>query len=432
MPQPVTLGPQVHRVRQRWWRRQRINRPHVDAELLQSVDFARVVGEQPHRTDAEVGEDGGRRRVLPVVDGQSEGGLGVDSVQTCVLQRVRAELVEQPDAATFVTAQVEDHPARRRHPGHREGQLRSAVAALRAQHIAGQTLRMQPDRRHTGWQAERADQREVFGPGEEVAVAHQREHAVLGGEGRLDHPGDPVVHRAPGHEFLDREHRQVVLLGEGQDVGAAHHRAVVADEFGDGGDRLQAGQPAQVDRRLGMPGPFEHATRPGSQRNHVPGSDQVARSAVRPGQRTDGAGAIGGADARGDADPGVNGDRVRRPQWIGVDRHHQRQLQFVGALLGHGRADEARAVPDGPGHPLGRERLAGEDDVAFVLPVGGIGHQHRQARPQRGERTGDGRRPARPGHDTPPALAPTGTCSRRSTYFAITSTSRLTGSPGCL
>ena len=111
----------------------------------------------------EVGKDGRARGVLAGVDGQPELDLGVDGVEPGVLQRVGLELGDQADAAALVAAQVDDHAALGRDPLQRALELRAAVAALRAEDVAGEALRVQPDQGRTAPQAPRADQGEVLG-----------------------------------------------------------------------------------------------------------------------------------------------------------------------------------------------------------------------------------------------------------------------------
>ena len=89
----------------------------------------------------------GRGGVLAGVDGQAELELGVDRVEAPVLEPVGAQLLGEADAATLVPAQVDDHPALGGHPLERAVELRPAVAALRAEHVAGEALGVHPHER---------------------------------------------------------------------------------------------------------------------------------------------------------------------------------------------------------------------------------------------------------------------------------------------
>ena len=81
--------------------------------------------------------------VLPGVDGQPEGGLRVDGVGAAVLLGVGAQLVDEPDAAALVTAEVDDDAALAADPRQGRLQLRAAVAAQGAEGVAGEALGVQ-------------------------------------------------------------------------------------------------------------------------------------------------------------------------------------------------------------------------------------------------------------------------------------------------
>src|SRR5450631_244509 len=118
---------------------------HDYARRLQSLDLARVVGSQADRPDT----DGLQHRrsivVAPAVGGQPETKVRVYSVGSGVLLHVRAELVEQADAASFMTGRV-DQDAAALSGEHAKSQfeLSAAVAAQRAERVPGQALGVHP------------------------------------------------------------------------------------------------------------------------------------------------------------------------------------------------------------------------------------------------------------------------------------------------
>jgi hypothetical protein len=57
------------------------------------------------------------------------------------------------------------------------------------------------------------------------------------------------------------------------------------------------------------------------------------------------------------------------PLHLGVGRHHQRQVEVLDPLGGEGHADQPRGVGEEEGDLLGRDRIGGHDQVAFVLAV---------------------------------------------------------------
>src|SRR3954447_9378398 len=113
----------------------------LDAEAVEPAELRRVVRHQPHRRDAEVGEDLRTDAVLAAVGRQPKLQVGVDGVVTLVLQAVGADLVTDADAATLVAAEVHDaaHAFLGDHL-ERGRELRTAIAAQRPEHVAGEAL----------------------------------------------------------------------------------------------------------------------------------------------------------------------------------------------------------------------------------------------------------------------------------------------------
>src|SRR5690606_39667291 len=90
---------------------------------------------------SEVTQHVGRVGVLARVGGEPEFEVGVDGVGPVVLQRVRPQLGEEPDAASLVPAQVQDDAAPLLPDALHGGvQLGPAVAALGVQDVAGEAF----------------------------------------------------------------------------------------------------------------------------------------------------------------------------------------------------------------------------------------------------------------------------------------------------
>ena len=89
-----------------------------------------------------------------------------------VLQLVGAQLVQQTDAAALVAADVEHHAAALvGHRVQRGVQLRAAVAAQRAEHVAGQALGVHPDEHVLAVTDVAVDQRDQLAAGDGADVA---------------------------------------------------------------------------------------------------------------------------------------------------------------------------------------------------------------------------------------------------------------------
>src|SRR5439155_12510316 len=118
------------------------------------------------------------------VDRKAELDVRVDRVEPAVLEAVRANLVEEPDPPPLVVEVEED--AALGAPDHREGgaQLVAAVAAQRAEHVAGEALGVEADEDGFGpvelASRERDDLRAVESEHADAEVAPARREQGIG------------------------------------------------------------------------------------------------------------------------------------------------------------------------------------------------------------------------------------------------------------
>ena len=161
-----------------------------------------------------------------------------------------------------------------------------------------------------------------------------------------------------------------VALREQLERRQAHHAAVLVHDLAHGGHGRQAGEPAEVRRRLGVTGAPQHAARDRAQREHVPRPHEVGAHGLRPRQRAQRLRAVERRRAGRRAALRVHGFRERRAELGRVVGNEQLEAEVVRDLRRHRRAQDAAAVLDREVHHLGRGVLGGEHDVALVLPVG--------------------------------------------------------------
>jgi hypothetical protein len=115
-----------------------------DALAGQGAGLVRVVAEQADAADPDPGQDLGGLPVVAAVHRQAEAAVGLHGVLALVLEHVRPELVDQPDPAALVAGDVQQQPAALGGQApHGQPQLGPAVAAQRAQGVAGQAARVQ-------------------------------------------------------------------------------------------------------------------------------------------------------------------------------------------------------------------------------------------------------------------------------------------------
>ena len=152
--------------------------------------------------------------------------VGLHRVLALVLQLVGAHLVQEPDAASLLPEVDEDAAPRSGDDRERLGELISAVAALRPEHVARETLRVHPhqdgvvaaDLAHGERQDHAVVHRGLVGDGVEGAVRRRQERG--GGP-----PDQLVLLDAVLDQVLDGDHPEAVPRGERGELRQARHLA---------------------------------------------------------------------------------------------------------------------------------------------------------------------------------------------------------------
>ncbi len=199
----------------------------------------------------------------------------------------------------------------------------------------------------------------------------RRELAVLGrqpdGGAALD---ELLVAAAVLDEVGDGDHLQAVPLAVRDQVRDTGHRPVVVHDLADDAARIQAGEPCEVDGGLGLADALEHAAGLRAQREHVARLHEVVRRRIGMDRDLDRVAAVGGRDAGRHAFARLDADRERGAERRLVVVGHRAQRELVGALLGEAEADQPARVRRHEVDRLGRRELRGDRQVAFVLAVG--------------------------------------------------------------
>ena len=194
--------------------------------------------------------------------------------------------------------------------------------------------------------------------------------AVLGRQLRRGHLlHELLVRDAVLDEVGDGDDEEVVLLSELHEVWHARHRAVLVHDFADDACRIEPGDARQVDSRLGLAGPLDHAAAARAQGEHVTGTQQVVGLGGRVDRHLHRRRAVLRRDAGGGPPLGLDRDAERRLEAGGILRHHERNLEFVEPLRRHRQADEAAPVLRHEVDRLGRDLVGSNRQVALVLPV---------------------------------------------------------------
>ncbi len=114
----------------------------AQAVALQRDDLLGVVGHDADRRQAEIGEDLRAGAVVAQVRREAELHVGLDGVEALLLERVGLELVDEADAAALLAHVQDDAGALRLDAPQRLRKLLAAVAAQRAEGVAGEALRV--------------------------------------------------------------------------------------------------------------------------------------------------------------------------------------------------------------------------------------------------------------------------------------------------
>src|SRR5262245_2056030 len=127
--QLVLLGLQVLARRLRRGNLQRNCLGDRESVPLQADKFPRVVRQQPHGFDAEIRQDLRPDPIVALVGFEAEALVRLDRIEPLVLKLVRANLVREPDTASFLIEIEQDAATFLRNPRHRRIELCAAVAA---------------------------------------------------------------------------------------------------------------------------------------------------------------------------------------------------------------------------------------------------------------------------------------------------------------
>src|SRR5215471_4619930 len=118
---------------------------YVDAGMSEAVELGWIVGQQPHPRAAEQLQHAHRDAVIAFVVVEAQHGVGVDGIETVVLQLIGADLVGEAEAAALLLQVKNDPTAMLLELRKRQAKLIAAVASPRAEHVSRQASRMQSD-----------------------------------------------------------------------------------------------------------------------------------------------------------------------------------------------------------------------------------------------------------------------------------------------
>ena len=116
----------------------------IPSELFQLLNLARVVRHQVNGTDVEACQHVRRDLVVTLVVPEPKGDVGVHRVEPLVLERVGADLVDEPYSSALLPHVENETAPHGADLPHRNLELIPAVAAQRSHHVACEAFRMEP------------------------------------------------------------------------------------------------------------------------------------------------------------------------------------------------------------------------------------------------------------------------------------------------
>ena len=207
----------------------------------------------------------------------------------------------EADATTLVPAQVHDDAATLCSDcGHRIVELGTAVAAMRAEHIAREAFAVHPARTGSPSAMSPIVNARCSTPSRDSSQAWQVNSRALWYARLGDLARRALFLEAMADQVGDRDHRQAMLRCERLELGSARHIALVGtDDLTQHARRPDARETRQVDRRLGVAGAFENAAGTTAQREDVAGTDEVLRLGGESASALQRRRAVRGGDTRG-------------------------------------------------------------------------------------------------------------------------------------
>src|SRR5579863_95059 len=392
----------------------------------QPGDLLRVVGQDADAGQPKIDQDLCPDAVVTQVRRKAQPQVGLDGVESLFLELVCAQLVEKADPAALLAEVQQDAGALRLDHRKRRLELLAAVAAHRVEDVAGEAFGVDAHKDVLRAVHLAFDERDMVLTVEHRAVADRNEVAERGRQARGDDTLDELLRAtAVGDQIRHRDHLQPVASAVPGQVGDASHGAVVVHDLAYHPGRYQTCKPCEVDRRLRLPDSLERPTRPGLEREHVPRLYQLTRAGLGIDRHLNRASPVGCGYAGADPRACFDGDRERCLERRLVLCRHQIEAELVAALRGQRQADQAASLLGHEVDRLGSDELGGHRQIALVLAVLVVADHHHLALADVLDRVLDRRERALDccHRAVPPGIS-------RSTYFASTSTSRLTVIPG--
>ena len=196
-----------------------------------------------------------------------------------------------------------------------------------------------------------------------VLIGGGAKRAVPGLQCALSHSANGFLVGEPvSDQIRNLPHHQLMLFGKAQQIVGIRHSTIVIQDLREHRRRQQSSEGCQVHRRLGGCGASEHAPRGRSDRENMTGLHQIRSLARRVDRDPNRARSISSRDACIDTRGSLNRQRERQERIIPF--HHERKLQLLASLRGHGQTDQSASLTRHEGNMPGLAVLSRHHDEA--------------------------------------------------------------------
>ena len=341
----------------------------LEIKCSKAVDLLRVVGHQTQFMYAQVLQDLGTNGIVTHIRRESQHNVGFDGIVTFILQGIGSDLVDQSNAAAFLS-EVKQYTAAFLFNHAQSGlKLFAAVAFIRSESITGQAFRMNTAENRFAIADLTLDQGDMMLACQLIDIAVDNKFTVFCRKFGFGHTlYQFFVLFTPALDLLDRRHLQIMLFCKFHKVIISCHVPVIIHDLTAQAHLLKACHLHQVNGNFCMTVSFEDAARLGDQREHVTRTPEVLRLCIFSYCPHRGLGTFIGRYTRCRIHI-VDRFGKCRTVIICIVCYHHIDAKFFHIILMHGHADQAFGIGGHEINVLRRSKFCCADHVTFIFSV---------------------------------------------------------------
>src|SRR6185503_13677318 len=147
-------------------------------------------------------------------------------------------------------------------------------------------------------------------------------------------------------EICRRDHLQAVFAGELHQVGDPSHRSVFFHDLADNASWNQTGDACEIYRSFGLAGTYQNPSIACAKWKNMSGPREITRPRLGIDRGQDRLCTVVHRNSSRNISPSFNGNAERRAilRSVVVVGDHQRNVQLVETMAGHGKTDQTSAM----------------------------------------------------------------------------------------